>query len=405
MSSDNPRHDNNPNDATGNPEPAARESAIDSGNPATAPGVSASETGPLNRLHPISLLFDILFYVRSNIIPAIIGLSGAATGSVFGLGLAGIIFVPTVLGAVFRFLTLRYGIQNGELVVTEGLFYRRLRKVPVSKIQNIDMVQTVLHRLFQVAEVRVETASGTEAEAKLRVLSMDQVAALRGEIFRIRAGQAAVPPDLREDHAFAREQAGTVLLQIPLRWLVRAGVASGRGMIFLGLIVVAATHFTAVDVIDFERVRKIIPAGISTSETVVGSAIAIIAGLLVLRMLSIVWFILRFYGYRLSVCGKELRITCGLLTKVSATIPRRRIQFISVHRTLLMRWMGLSTIRIETAGGAGIQNEDASTTVSKRWFIPVVPDDRVAQLLGELRPGLEWAEAGFNWQPLSAMAT
>ena len=365
-------------------------------------GTGHPETGALNRLHPASPLFDIIFYIRSNLIPAIIGVSGAATGSMVGLWLAGIVFIPTVLTAVFRYLTLRYGIQSGDLVVTEGLFFRRIRTVPAGKIQNIDMVQNVLHRLFNVAEVRIETASGSEPEAKLRVLSMTQMAELRAAIFRVRAAQVpgaqeAATPDSPEQH-------GTLLLHIPVRWLVRAGVASGRGMILLGLIIGALYQFNTADIVDLDRVRKIIPTDIGSTETVVGSAIVILGAILVLRLLSIVWFLLRFYDYRLSAHGNELRVSCGLFTRVSATIPRRRIQFISVHHTLLMRWMGLSTVRIETAGGAGNRNEEAGATVSKRWFVPVVPDGGVARLMAHLRPGLDWDETKFAWRPLSRLA-
>ena len=55
--------------------------------------------------------------------------------------------------------------------------------MPVDRIQNVDLVQNPLHRMLRVAEVRVETASGTEPEATLRVLSMADVAKLRSEIF------------------------------------------------------------------------------------------------------------------------------------------------------------------------------------------------------------------------------
>lgn len=356
---------------------------------------------PPNRLHPISLLFDLIHYIRTNIIPALVGVSGAATGSMFGIWLAGIIFIPTVLAAVIRYVTLRYGIREGELIVTEGLFFRRLRTVPVSKIQNVDMVQNVLHRLFKVAEVRIETASGMEAEASLRVLSMKQVADLRAEIFLVRAGQSAAAEQAGPPSA---AESAKVLLQIPLNWLARAGIASGRGMIILGLIVGTAYQFNTSDFVDLNRLRKIIPTDISTTETAVASAIVIVAALVLLRLLSIVWFVLRFYGYQLSSHGNELRISCGLFTKLSATIPRRRIQFISVHRSLAMRWMGLATVRIETAGGAGNRNEDAATVVSRRWFVPVIPQDRVPELIAELRPGLVWDETRFDWVPLSPHA-
>jgi len=112
---------------------------------------------------------------------------------------------------------------------------------------------------------------------------------------------------------------------------------------------------------------------------------ALLVGLVLLRLLGVGWYILRFFGYELRQVGDDFKISCGLLTKVSATVPRKRIQFISVHRGVIMRWMKLASVRIETAGGAADNSENATTTVSRRWFIPVLPEATVAEIIAVLR--------------------
>jgi putative membrane protein len=138
-------------------------------------------------------------------------------------------------------------------------------------------------------------------------------------------------------------------------------------------------------------------------------ALVTIIGFLVLmfalRLLGIAWYVMRFYDYRLMRHGNDLRISCGLFTKVSATVPRQRIQFISVHRPWLLRCFGLASIRIETAGGAGSENENAAATVSRRWFLPVVAEMEVNRILKALRPELEWNSAAVNWQGVSPLTT
>lgn len=71
--------------------------------------------------------------------------------------------------AIIRFLTLRYRIVSGELIIDSGLINRLHRTVPLSRIQNIDLSQNIFHRMLRVGEMRVETASGKEPEAKMRV--------------------------------------------------------------------------------------------------------------------------------------------------------------------------------------------------------------------------------------------
>jgi putative membrane protein len=131
--------------------------------------------------------------------------------------------------------------------------------------------------------------------------------------------------------------------------------------------------------------------------------LGVIGALILLRILGVGWYLLRFYGHRLTQLGDDLQISCGLLTRVSATVPRKRIQVISVQQSLLLKWMGLTTVRIETAGGTDGQ-EDASQSVSRRWFLPVLPDSDLPRILNSLRPGTRWETDNTQWTTVARRA-
>jgi putative membrane protein len=67
-------------------------------------------------------------------------------------------------------------------------------------------------------------------------------------------------------------------------------------------------------------------------------------------------------------------------------------------------WLGRASIRIETAGGGGRENEDARATIARRWFAPIINEAMVAPLMRELRRGLEWDEDEFPWRPMHPRA-
>lgn len=358
------------------------------------------------RLHPSSVFFDVLSHLRAVIVPAIIAIYSVASGNTWGLVIGGLVVVPAVIVSVFKYFSLRFRIHDGELVVTQGILFRRIRTVPVGRIQNINLVQNPLHRLVRVAEVRVETASGTEPEAILRVLPMAHVHALRDAIFETQAstsaqqaGDSTVGPDTLRAGAAESE-----LLRIPTSWLCQAGLANNRGMLLIGLLAGAVYQFDLDDRLDLDRITGFVQAHVPDNLLPFIAIGAIIAMLLLLRLLSVAWYVLRFHNYRLARAGDDLRITCGLFTKVSASIPRRRVQFISIQQNLWMKWMGISSIRIETAGGSGKETEAAAGSVSSRWFIPVITDDKVAGIVNQLREGLEWREDELDWRPLSPRA-
>ena len=123
-----------------------------------------------HRLHPASVLFGIGQRLRELALPLIVLLFSA--GSV-GLGwqvwmLVGL--VPYTIVAIGRTLTFRYRYDEHELVIRTGLLFRNERHVPYARIQNVDGVQTVFHRMLKVVDVKVQTAGGNEPEATMSVL-------------------------------------------------------------------------------------------------------------------------------------------------------------------------------------------------------------------------------------------
>ncbi len=77
------------------------------------------------------------------------------------------------------------------------------------------MLQNPLHRLLGVAEVRVETASGSEPDATLRVLSLADVDRLKHELH----DEPSQPDEPAADTSVARADEPThrVLLRIAPR--------------------------------------------------------------------------------------------------------------------------------------------------------------------------------------------
>ena len=304
---------------------------------------------PAQYLHASSILFLLIARVRRYLIPCIVAAVAASSGSYFLAMFLGFGFLLAMTVDVVRLFTLQYYIAGGELVVRQGLLSRNQRTIPLSRIQNIDLLQNPLHRLLGVAEVRVETASGSEPEATLRVLSLAAVDHLKHRL----DDQPSAPAERAAvDTIVAKADASPqrTLLVISPRELVTLGLISNRGVVLLAVAVGAFYEFDLGKRLDWgaaeEAALAVWQANLAGA-LVVGLSIFIV-GLVALRLLSVMWCLLRFFGYCLTIDGENLRVDAGMFTKVSATVPRRRVQFISIHRSLLARWLGRASVRIET---------------------------------------------------------
>ena len=119
---------------------------------------------------------------------------------------------------------------------------------------------------------------------------------------------------------------------------------------------------------------------------------AIVGLLLVLRIFSVIWAIVRLYGFRLTLVGADLRTEYGLLTRVSATAPLHRIQTLTVRRGLLHRWFDRASVRVETAGGRAAGAAAGQSSRGRESLAPIIDEPALPALLRIVLPDLSLGE-------------
>ena len=375
-----------------------------------------------HRLHPASFIFTIGARLRQQALPLIVVLFSAGTA---GLGwqlwfLAAL--VPFTLFAIVRTMTFRYRFDEHELVILTGVIARNERHVPYTRIQNVDGVQTVFHRLLHVVDVKVQTAGGNEPEATMSVLPVAAFEHMRRRVFEGRR-QAQLEPTTESGGAVEVPAVAParLLLALSPRDLLTYGFVEGRGMVVIAAVFGLVWEFGMADSFmpsfpDFidERVlndekalprsrgrgifRTLAQAIYTRAEHLFASALvaalAILALLVLVRLLSMLWATIRLHGFRLTREGQDLRTEYGLLTRVAATIPLRRIQTLTLHEGPLHRLVGRISARVDTAGGEAGQHAPPD----RHWLAPIVERRALPALLAQVVPFLSMDQ--LEWQPV-----
>lgn len=337
------------------------------------------------RLHPATLLFDVGRRMLSLAFYAVAVLWFASRRQE---GWYLLFLVPPLVNALVRYVSFRYTMTADHLVVREGVLVKSVRHVPYARVQNLDTLQGPLHRLLGVVEVRLETAAGKEPEAVFQVISSAQLEELRERIFGARP-QADVAAERAPEAAFFRMRTGDVLL---------FGLLSQRGLVYLGGALVVLREFS--DLFAEERLRTGLETLERSSSTVSPLAWVVLAAalLVLLQLATMSWAWLTLHGFRIERVGEDLRTTCGLLTRQSASLPRGRIQVLEVRAGWLARLFGRAQVRVATAGG----DSTGSGQVARKWLVPLCPRAELERLLGEVQPEARFAD--LTWRPLPVRA-
>lgn len=335
-------------------------------------------------LHPAAMLIDAIKSVRRSlsafVIPGIAFLmSRGFDAGTIALVLLGALVVA-VLAAFWGFLSWRattYEVAGGVFRLRWGVVQKNERTIPLDHVQSVDTVQGIIQRLFNVVEVRIETAGGgaSEPDASLAALDRADAEALRREI----AGSRREPVET--------ETAGpTVVRKLGTRDLLLAGATSGQIGVALSLIAVASQLFD--DVLSQNLAQRLVETFAPRSVTTALLYVFILG--LFAWLLAIGGTVLAHTGFTLSRDGDFLYIRRGLLERREATIPLARIQAVRMVEGLLRQPFGLASLRVESAG----YGEDAGVSTT---LFPLLPRKEVHGLLLEAAP--EFAVA----PPLNAL--
>jgi putative membrane protein len=342
-------------------------------------------------LHPASLIFHLAGLAKNLILPglAVLLLSRGESWQIWLM----LFVIPTAAYGVFRYLTLQYRFSDTELIVHEGLLFRNERHIPLERVHNIDLKQGFLYRLFGLAHVRVQTAGGSELEADLDALSLAAVDELRTRVLAHRASpkeQAVAGSDTPADATRAATEGSETLVHLGPGELLRLGMISGRGW---ALIAVALGLAWELDLYEWLDKRGWFPAiweNVREFPIYLIVLVCLATAIPTTMLFSILWVFLRLHDFRLVRIGDGLHLSCGLLTRRVAMVPRHRIQFVSVHETLLHRLLGRVSIRVETASGGTQGHEgDEDVAISQKWLVPLLPHAGLPDVLRALQADLD----------------
>jgi putative membrane protein len=361
---------------------------------------TSADFKPQLRLHRLSWLFALTTSIRQMIIPL-------AALLVFGArdeasAVAPMIF-PLVVAALFvralwRQWIYRYGFGPRGLVIHEGIIFRNVRQIEYPRIENIDTERGLLHRLFNVAEVNVQTSTGGKPEARIRVLDLVAVQEMRERIFADGARAAKAVPEEPEARS---------LLHLPVGELVRYGLIDNRGMIIVAALG-GLLHEMGLFNIDREILLTWLAssslAGLAALGPTIQAALAlaaIVSALLAVRLLSVVLAIVTLFDFTLTRHEIDLRARYGLLTRIALTLRTPRIQAVHQTQTLLHRWFGRVSLNVDLTGDRGGDEQQHNRVQTRaRWLAPVCRTDEAAALIAVALPAVNLAAAP-DWQALS----
>lgn len=280
---------------------------------------------------------------------------------------------------IWTWWTTRFVVTPAELRVEHRGVEHESKRVAYQRIQSVDVVQPFAARLLGLAQLTIDV--GGEQPIKIQYLARTRAVQLRDELLHRAHGRDA--PDAPAS-ASALDDSGTndrVLLSVPPSELILGAVLSHE---LLALVLSAA-------------IPLVIGLVIKEPLLVGGGVLPI--------LLAIGGFVSRRvigqWNYTLAETPAGLRITRGLTSLSSETIPVQRVQAIRLHEPVLWRRLRRTRVDLSMLGlGRITTNEDGVGASS--IMLPIGRPGDVRTALAAVWPALDLDTIALHPAPASA---
>jgi putative membrane protein len=315
------------------------------------------------RVHPLTPVIQAVRWWPA-VLVAMVALPGQMEVSVGGSAIAiggGVLVLITSLAVFWNYLEWQrlafWFDDDGDLRVQSGVLTKQERRLQVSRLQSVDVLQPLLARLAGLAEVRIEVAGAGDSRQNLQFLTLAEANALRNEVIARSAG-------VRHD---AEEAPETLLAKVP------------PGDLVLSLLLRLETFALLLATVFLVTVTLITagPAGL---------IFVVIGGVPIFGVFT---QFSRYYDFTVAESPDGLRLRHGLLQRTRQTVPPGRVQAVGFVQPVLWRKRGWVRVRLNIAGAASGSQGSGDQSYTENVLLPVAPWPVALAIVGRVLPGVD----------------
>jgi putative membrane protein len=324
--------------------------------PATDPDVT-DVPASWTRLHPLSPVIAFgrtIGVVLVFIVPRLATQSSDAAG----LGVEVGILLLGVLAGIVSWLVTRWRVSGSELQIETGLLRRQSIRLPLARVQAIDLDRPLLARVFGLAELRVQVAGSGSGRGRLAYLPEQEAIRVRAQLLALASGL----------HAETPAPAAHLLFRVDNTRLVVSSLLGTPTVALVALLVASV-------------VLGVVSGSAAVAVSLLPAVVAV--GALLWRRLN------SEFSLTVAEAPDGLRVDGGLLGTRHETVPLPRVQAVRWVEPLLWRPFGWCRLEIDVAQQRSSRRGQDSPAFPDRALLPVGTAGQARTVLARVFPGVD----------------
>jgi putative membrane protein len=267
-----------------------------------------------------------------------------------------IAFLSMIYSTINFFRTYFY-IKNDELILHSGIFQRKKTSIPFSRIQTINFEQNIIHQLFNVLKLKIDTAGSDKNEFEFHAIEASKAHALRALILQEKKANNIDTNEINIDktnissnHTFKQimSLSPTELLKVGL---TENHIKSGGLILLFFFWIYQNLQEVGVDVDDYST-------EIPEWEMGIYSILFVTTILMVISVIiSLVRTVISNFDLQFLRSAHGFKVVSGLFTKKEVSALDHKIQYIAWSDNLLKRLIGFKDLSLYQASSTELKTK------------------------------------------------
>jgi putative membrane protein len=265
------------------------------------------------------------------------------------LGIGAILIVTGVI-AYLKFLNFTFYLdyENEEFIINEGVFNKTRITIQLSKIQQVNISQSLLQKIIGVYALDVDTAGSNNKEGEIKAISHPLALELKARLLDNSKKSKIVDPETH-DAAIVEEE--IPFIKISFLSLIKVGITSNYIKSFSLLLIFFFTvsdniaKITGKDVIHDGEIKNYVNEDLMFQAILI-ALFVLFAMVLIINLIRIIF---RYFDYKITRQKGSLLLSFGLLNTKSTIIKLEKVQITSVSRNYFQKKMNILELKIKQA--------------------------------------------------------
>ncbi len=287
-----------------------------------------------------------------------------------------IVVVSAFVFAVLYYLRFSFKIRNNELLIQKGVFKKSNLNIPFERIQTLNFEQSVIHQIFNVVKIDVDTAGSSKSEFTFNALGKEKAEILRRLVLERKAELIQEESEISHYEAdFGSEETQNEIFNLSIKELFVVGLTQNHLRTLVIVFFFCLWGFGELE----DAGLNMDWMSAENAEAILQSGIVIVfalGGLLLIGtiIVTIGRTILRYYDYKMYRVNDGFKIQSGLLNRKEYAALDHKVQQIKWINNPLKRLFKIHQLRLKQASSIEVSAKKSIRT-------PGISSDKVQEVI------------------------